>query len=259
MGNRRWVARKNDMSAVTVGTISFKCCLKLASFGLEIRHIPVQEILHIYFTRVSVQFSHSVVSDSLRPHESQHARPPCPSPIPGVHSDSHPSSQWCHPAISSSAVPFSSCPQSLPASESFPMSQLFAWGGQSTGVSDLASQVFTTRQNTKMLDKIFTCLPISSSTCSTTVSRQTFVCSKPVSIFCSDVFENKGSAFYLNNQKQWGGPRLCGTEKSLWVTPDHYRTATGKYVETKFTSVHYFDLISLWQKLCGGKGLSSFV
>ena len=66
-------------------------------------------------------------------------RPPCPSPTPGVHSNSHPSSRWCHPAISSSVVPFSSCPQSLPASESFPMSQLFAWGGQSTGVSALAS------------------------------------------------------------------------------------------------------------------------
>ena len=87
----------------------------------------------------SVQFSCSVVSNSLRPHESQHARPPCPSPTPGVHSHSHPSSQWCHPAISSSVVPFSSCPQSLPASESFPMSQLFAWGGQSTGVSASAS------------------------------------------------------------------------------------------------------------------------
>ena len=71
----------------------------------------------------------------FQPHESQHARPPCPSPTPGVHSDSRPSSQWCHPAISFSVVPFSSCPQSLPASESFPMSQLFAWGGQSTGVS----------------------------------------------------------------------------------------------------------------------------
>ena len=78
------------------------------------------------------------MSDSLRPHESQHARPPCPSPTPGVNSDSRPSSQWCHPAISSSVIPFSSCPQSLPASESFPMSQLFAWGGQSTGVSALA-------------------------------------------------------------------------------------------------------------------------
>ena len=87
----------------------------------------------------SVQFSCSVVSDSLRPHESQHARPPYPSPTPGVHSDSCPSSQWCHPAISSSVVLFSSCPQSLPASESFPMSQLFAWGAQSTGVSALAS------------------------------------------------------------------------------------------------------------------------
>ena len=87
----------------------------------------------------SVQFSRSVVSNSLRPHESQHARPPCPSPTPRVHSDSCPSSSWCHPAISSWVVPFSSCPQSLPASESFPMSQLFAWGGQSTGVSALAS------------------------------------------------------------------------------------------------------------------------
>ena len=77
----------------------------------------------------SVQFSRSVVSNSLRPHELQHARPPCPSPIPGVLSDSHPSSQWCHPAILSSVVPFSSCPQSLPASESCPMSQLFTWGG----------------------------------------------------------------------------------------------------------------------------------
>ena len=87
----------------------------------------------------SVQFSHSVVSDSLRPHKLQHARPPCPSPTPGVHSDSRPSSQWCHPSISSSVIPFSSCPQSLPASESFPMSQLFTRGGQSTGVSTLAS------------------------------------------------------------------------------------------------------------------------
>ena len=87
----------------------------------------------------SVQFSRSVVSDCLWPHELQHARPPCPSPTPGVHSDSHPSSPWCHPAISSSVVPFSSCPQYLPASESFPKSQLFTWGGQSTGVSALAS------------------------------------------------------------------------------------------------------------------------
>ena len=87
----------------------------------------------------SVQFSHSVMSDSLQTHESQHARPPCPSPTPGVHSNSRPSSRWWHPAISSSVIPFSSCPQSLPASESFPMSQLFTRGGQSTGVSALAS------------------------------------------------------------------------------------------------------------------------
>ena len=87
----------------------------------------------------SVQFSRSVVSDSLQSHELQHARPPCPSPTPKVHSDSSPLSQWYHPAISSSIVPFSSCPQSFSASEPFPMSHLFAWGGQSTGVSALAS------------------------------------------------------------------------------------------------------------------------
>ena len=79
------------------------------------------------------------MSDSLRPHESQHARPPCPSQIPGVYSNSCPSSRWCHPAISSSVVPFSSCPQSLPASGSFPMSQIFTWGGQSIRVSASAS------------------------------------------------------------------------------------------------------------------------
>ena len=95
-----------------------------------------------YFEKIllqcsSVYFRHSVVFDSLQLHESQHARPPCPSPTPGVHSDSHPSSQWCHPAISSSVIPFSSCPQS--SIKSFPMSQLFARGGQSTGVSALAS------------------------------------------------------------------------------------------------------------------------
>ena len=87
----------------------------------------------------SVQFSRSVVSDSLRPHESQHIRPPYPSPTPGVHPNSCALSRWCHPAISSSGVPFSSCPQSLPASGSFPVNQLFTWGGQSIGVSASAS------------------------------------------------------------------------------------------------------------------------
>ena len=88
---------------------------------------------------VSVQFSRSVVFDSLWPHESQHIRPPCPSPTPGVHSDSRSSSQWCYPVISSSVIPFSSCPQSLPASGSFQMSQLFTSGRQSIGVSASAS------------------------------------------------------------------------------------------------------------------------
>ena len=79
------------------------------------------------------------MSDSLRPHESQHARPPCPSTIPRVYSNSYPSSRWCHPAISSSVIPCSSCPQSPPASGSFPMSQLFTWGSQSIGVSASAT------------------------------------------------------------------------------------------------------------------------
>ena len=96
-----------------------------------------QKYLHIYIR--SDQISRSVVSDSLRHHESQHTRPPCPSPTPRVHPNPRPLSQWCHPAISSSVVLFSSCPQSLPASGSFPMSQLFAWGNQSTGVSAVAS------------------------------------------------------------------------------------------------------------------------
>ena len=85
-----------------------------------------------------IQFSHSVVSDSLRPHELWHTRPPCPSPTPRVYSNSGPLSWWCHPAVSSSVVIFS-CPQSLSASGSFPVSQLFVWGGQSIGVSALAS------------------------------------------------------------------------------------------------------------------------
>ena len=107
--------------------------IELASMFLQ----PLRLVNALYIQH-SVQFSRSVVSDSLRPHELQHTRPPCPSLTPGVHSDSRPSSQWCHPGISSSVVPFSSCPRSLPASKSFPMSQLFTWGGQSTGVSALA-------------------------------------------------------------------------------------------------------------------------
>ena len=82
-----------------------------------------------------IQFSHSVVSNSLKPHEPQDARPPCPSPTPGVHPNPCPLSRWCHPTISSSVVPFSFCPQSFPASGSFPMNQFFASGGQSIGVS----------------------------------------------------------------------------------------------------------------------------
>ena len=91
--------------------------------------------IHTQFQFNSVQFSRSVMSDSLLPHKSQHVRPPCPSPTPGAYPNPCPSSWWCHPAISSSVIPFSSCPQSLPASGSFQMSGLFTSGGQSIGVS----------------------------------------------------------------------------------------------------------------------------
>ena len=94
-----------------------------------------------------VQFSHSVVSDSLRPHEPQHARPPCPSPTPRAHPNPCPSSRWCHPAISSSVVPFASCLQFFPASGSFQMSQLFASGGQSIGVSASTSVLLMNTQD----------------------------------------------------------------------------------------------------------------
>ena len=94
---------------------------------------------YIWEICISVQFSHSVVSDSLRPHGLQHARLPCPSPIPGACSNSCPSNRWCHPTISSSVIPFSSCLQSFPGSESFPMSQFFTSGGRSIGVPGSAS------------------------------------------------------------------------------------------------------------------------
>ena len=99
----------------------------------------------------SVQFSHSVVSDSLQPHEPQHARPPCPSPTPRVHPNPCPLSWWCHPTISSSVIPFSSCPQSFPASGSFPLSPLFPWGGQSIGVSASTSVLPINTQDWSLL------------------------------------------------------------------------------------------------------------
>ena len=107
--------------------------IKPRSPALQINSLPLSHQIS------SVQFSHSVMSDCLWPHEPQHARPPCPSPTPRVHWNPCPLSLWCHPTISSSVIPFSSCPQSLPASRSFQMSQLFASGGQSIGVSASSS------------------------------------------------------------------------------------------------------------------------
>ena len=119
----------------------------------------------------SVQFSRSDVSDSLRPHESQHARPPCLKPTPSVYSNSCPSSRWCHPAISSSVVPFSSCLQSLPASGSFPMSQLFAWGGQA-GVSASASVLPMNTQDWST-SGLTGCISLQSTGCSRVFSNTT--------------------------------------------------------------------------------------
>ena len=116
---------------------ALRCCVAFCCTTMwnNYKYTYIPSLLYL----PSVQFSFSVVSDSLQPHESQHARPPCPSPAPGVYPNSCPLTQWCHPTISSSVIPFSSCPQSLPASGSFPISQLFAWGGQSLGVSTSAS------------------------------------------------------------------------------------------------------------------------
>ena len=111
------------------------CFLQI--FYISIKLLKTIFELKIKFSFIhSVQVSHSVVSDSLQPHELQHTRSSCPSPTPRVHPNSCPLNRWCHPTISSSVIPFSSCPQSFfPAPGSFQMSQLFAWGGQSIGVS----------------------------------------------------------------------------------------------------------------------------
>ena len=146
---------------------------------------PVYKLTFDLLT-LSVQFSRSGMSNSLRPHESQHARPPCPSPTPGVHSDSRPSSQWCHPVISSSVVPISFCPRSLPASESFPMSQHFAWGGQSTEVSASASSFQRSPRADLLQNGLVgsSCSPTDSNDSSTTLQYKS-INSSALSLLCS--------------------------------------------------------------------------
>ena len=122
-----FIQRLFSSSSLSVIRVLSSAHLRLLIFPLAVlipactSSSPGFHIMYCHFS--SVHFSLSVSSDSLRPHESQHARPPCSLPTPGIHSDSHPLSRWCHPAMSSSVIPFSSCPQSLPASKSFPMSQ----------------------------------------------------------------------------------------------------------------------------------------
>ena len=139
------VAETVGMKADNVRQIQETRQSYLSGEALSNRNMLVTSVILIFnshilrglkrWNKVSVQFSHSVVSDSSRPHEPQHTRPPCPSPTPGVYSNPCPLSQWCHLAISFSVVPFSSCPQSFPASGSFQISQLFTSGGQSVAVS----------------------------------------------------------------------------------------------------------------------------
>ena len=132
-----------SLSLVLFDLKLISCDINMATptnfIAVALKWIYIQYILLLpmdtFKSKYILQFSRSVVSNSLRPHEAQHTRPPCPLPTSGVHPNPCPSSWWCHPTISSSVVPFSSCPQSLPASGSFPMSQLFASGGQSIGVS----------------------------------------------------------------------------------------------------------------------------
>ena len=130
-GATKWRKKKREKERNTFPMCSLESKF-LVSDGFSITW--VNKHVHVH-----TQFSRSVVSDSLWPHELQHTRPPSPSPTPGVYSNSCPLSWWRHPTISFSVVPFSSCPQSFPALGSFPMSQLFSWGGQSIGVSALAS------------------------------------------------------------------------------------------------------------------------
>ena len=124
--------RKEKKNSIPVHKVSFFLSLRN---GIETVSLKSNKLFIQWHRFSSVQLSRSVVSDSLQPHEPQHARPPCPSPTPGVHPNPCPSCRWCHPTISSSVVPLSSCPQSFPASGSFQMSQLFASGGQRIRVS----------------------------------------------------------------------------------------------------------------------------
>ena len=139
------------------------------------------QLLHGYFS--SVQFSHSVVSDSLQPSELQHARPPSPSPIPGVYPNSCPLIWWCHPTISSSVISFSSCPQSFPTSGSFPMSQLFISCGQSIGVSASTSVRPVNTQDWSPLGWAgwisFQFKGLSRVFSNTTVQQHQFLCTQP--------------------------------------------------------------------------------
>ena len=159
-------------------------CTLLASWFFLILQIfvtfPKSFLIPISYHVCGYQFRRSVVSDSLQPHESQHARPPCPPPTPGVYQNSCPSSQWCHPAISSSVIPFSSCPQSLPASGPFPMSQLFAWGGQNIGVWASASVLAVNTQDWSPLGWT-TRLDLERVFSNTTVQKHQFFSTQPSS------------------------------------------------------------------------------
>ena len=211
---------------------------------------------------LSVQFSNSVVSYSLRPYESLHARPPCPSPTPRVYPNSRPSSRWFYPAILSSVISFSSCPQSLPASESFPMSQLFTWGGQSPGVSALASFLPKNTQDwsplewpgwislqSKGLSRVFS---------NTTVQKHQFfsaqLSSQSNTVFsilryfavimktCIYINTCKKIVVFLQNRQQ---PKCPGTYKQIIVYPDNEILLKNKKEQTTDT----YNMKVKWKSL----------
>ena len=150
--NQAWFSTSKGLQNYEMFQIQKSLRNKSVNLASETKHYQYSWHLCIWLFHLSnSQFSRSIVSDSLQPCESQHPRPPCPSPTPRIHLNSCPSSRWCHPAISSSVIPFSSCPQSLPASGSFPMSQLFTWSGQSIGVSASTSVLPMNTQDWSLL------------------------------------------------------------------------------------------------------------
>ena len=201
--------------------------------------------IFIHYKHISsVQFSCSVVSDSLQPHESQHARPPCPSLSPGVHSNSCPSSQWCHPAISSSVVPFSSYPQSLPSIRSFPMSQLFAWGGQSTGVSASASVLPANTQDWSPLGWTG-CSPLQSKGLSRVFSNTTVQKHQFFTVQLSHPYMTTGKTIALTRQTFVGKVMSLLFNINISTSAQSYNDCFSSYLLNQIEERYIYTLLCL--------------